>query len=282
MLDVVTQWVAQYGYLLVALFLFVEGAGVPVPGETALVTAAALAGRGTLSIVGVIIAGCVGTISGGQTGYWIGAHGGAGFVRRHGHWIGLTPERLERTHRFFERHGPHTVALGRFVAFVRSFVGIVAGISGMPLGVFAAYNALGGSVWVVAFSILGYAFGRNLPRLVHYIGRVSLLVAVLIAFIVCVVFVWRWFQRNRTAVAQSLDQGWNRLAASARMAELRTRHPMVSRFVSGRFARREYFALHLSVGFVASLAVIALFSSITEGLGDSSHFYGSERAPVWR
>ncbi len=270
MLDVVTQWVAQYGYLLVALCLFVEGAGVPVPGETALVTAAALAGRGTLSVVGVIIAGCVGTISGGQAGYWIGARGGSAFVRRHGRWIGLTPERLERTHRFFERHGAHTVALGRFVAFVRSFVGIFAGISGMPIGTFAAYNALGGSVWVVAVSLLGYAFGRNLPRLVHDIGRVSLLVAVLIAFVVCVVFVWRWFQRNRAAVAQSLDQGWNRLAGSARMAELRTRHPMVSRLVSGRFARTEYFALHLAIGFVASLAVIALFSTITEGLVDSS------------
>lgn len=270
MLDVVTQWVGQYGYLLVALFLFVEGAGVPVPGETALVTAAALAGRGTLSLVGVIIAGCVGTIAGGQTGYWIGARGGTAFVNRRGRWIGLTPERLARTHRFFARHGAHTVALGRFVAFVRSFVGIFAGISQMPLGVFAAYNALGGSVWVVAFSILGYAFGKNLPRLVHYIGRVSLLVAVLIAFVVVVVFLWRWFQRNRTAVAEALDQGWSRIADSARVAELRARHPMVSRLVTGRVARREYFALHLAIGFVASLAVIALFASITEGLVDSS------------
>ena len=63
MLDVVSQWVAHYGYVLVAVFLLIEAAGVPIPGETALVTAAALAGRGTLSIVGVIIAGCIGTIA---------------------------------------------------------------------------------------------------------------------------------------------------------------------------------------------------------------------------
>ena len=56
MLDVVSQWVAHYGYIMVALFLLIEGAGVPVPGETALVTAAALAGRGTLSLTGVLIA----------------------------------------------------------------------------------------------------------------------------------------------------------------------------------------------------------------------------------
>ena len=64
MLDVVSQWVAQYGYVLIVLFLFVEGAGVPVPGETVLVTAAALAGRGTLSIAGVILAAWVGTVLG--------------------------------------------------------------------------------------------------------------------------------------------------------------------------------------------------------------------------
>src|SRR5436309_16103120 len=109
MLDVVSQWVAHYGYVLVAIFLLIEGAGVPVPGETALVTAAALAGRGTLSIVGVVIAGCIGTIAGGQTGYWIGSRGGTTFVTRYGRWIRLTPPRLDKTHRFFEHHGAMTV-----------------------------------------------------------------------------------------------------------------------------------------------------------------------------
>src|SRR5437764_2625109 len=129
MLDVVSQWVAQYGYVLVALFLFVEGAGVPVPGETALVTAAALAGRGTLSIAGVVLAGCIGTILGEHAGYWIGLRGGTAFVKRHGRWVGLNDERLAKTNRFFEQHGAKTLLLGRFVAFVRSFVGIFSGIS---------------------------------------------------------------------------------------------------------------------------------------------------------
>src|SRR6185312_11553949 len=168
MLDVVSQWVSHYGFVLVALFLFIEGAGVPVPGETALVTAAALAGRGTLSLAGVIIAGCVGTILGGHAGYWIGFKGGHRFIERHGKWVRLTPERLQKTHRFFQHHGAKTVLLGRFVAFVRSFVGIFAGLSDMALRTFAMYNAMGGIIWVLTFSTLGYAFGRNLPRLVHY------------------------------------------------------------------------------------------------------------------
>jgi membrane protein DedA with SNARE-associated domain/membrane-associated phospholipid phosphatase len=241
-----------------------------VPGETALVTAAALAGRGTLSLVGVIIAGCLGTITGGHAGYWIGARGGTALVHRHGKWIGLTEARLAKTHRFFEQHGVKTVLLGRFVAFIRSFVGIFAGISEMRLPVFAMYNALGGTTWVVAFSALGYLFGRNLPRLVHYIGRVSLLLAIFIAVVAGVVVLWRWFAQNRTEVVASLDETFERHGATPRMSEIREHHPMAWRFRSGRFAQGEYLALHLLIGFVVSLAVIGVFASITEGLVDSS------------
>jgi len=270
MLDVVSQWVSHYGYVLVAVFLFIEGAGVPVPGETALVTAAALAGRGTLSLVGVMIAGCIGTILGGHAGYWIGFRGGHRFIEKHGKWVRLTPDRLQKTHRFFQHHGAKTVLLGRFVAFVRSFVGIFAGLSEMAIRTFAMYNAIGGIIWVLTFSILGYAFGRNLPRLVHYIGRVSLLVAILIAVIAGVVWTLRWFERNRSAVVATMDEQFDRRTTSVRMSAMRVKHPMASRLLLGRFAQGEYFALHLAIGFVLSLVAIGIFASITEGLVDSS------------
>jgi membrane protein DedA with SNARE-associated domain len=270
MLDVVSQWVAHYGYVLVALFLFVEGAGVPVPGETALVTAAALAGRGTLSIIGVMIAGCLGTVAGGQAGYLIGTRGGHRLVERYGRWILLTPPRMEKTRKFFEQHGAKTVLLGRFVAFLRSFVGIFAGISKMPPRVFAMYNALGGTLWVISFCALGYVFGRNLPRLVHYIGRVSLLLAIFIAVISGVVFLWRWFRKNRETVVASLDHTFEHNATTPRMSQMRVQHPTAWRFMSGRYAQSEYLALHLVIGFVVSLAVLGIFASITEGLLDDS------------
>ena len=270
MLDVVNQWVGQYGYVLVAVFLMIEAAGVPVPGETALVTAAALAGRGTISLVGVIIAGCVGTILGGHAGFWLGVRGGHAAAKKHGKWIGLNEVRLAKTHKFFEQYGSKTVALGRFIAFLRSFIGIFAGISGMPLRTFALYNAIGGVIWVLTFSILGYAFGRNLPRLIHYIGRVSLLLALLIALVTGLVFLWRWFDRNRSTVVASLDERYERKSTTARMSDLRTRHPFAWRLVSGRYAQSQYLALHLVVGFALCLAVIAIFASITEGLVESS------------
>ena len=270
MLDVVTQWVAHYGFVIVAAFLFLESAGVPAPGETALITAAALAGRGTLSIVAVIIAGCVGTVAGGHAGYWLGAREGRSLVTRYGRWVFLTPERMHRTEQVFARHGGKTIFLGRFVAFMRSFAGIFAGIVGMPLRTFAIYNAAGGIVWVSTFSAVGFAFGRNLPRLVRYVGRVSLIVAILVAVVVGVIFVWRWFERNRSKVVASLDESYARARTSPRMSQWRGRHPRAWRYMSGNFARGEYLAIHLLVGFLVSLTVIGIFATITEGLVDTS------------
>ena len=82
---------------------------------------------------------------------------------------------------------------------------------------FALYNALGGVVWVLTFSVLGYVFGRNLPRLIHYIGRVSLLAAIFIALVAGLVFLWRWFERNRGTVVASLDQRYELKSTSGRM-----------------------------------------------------------------
>jgi len=130
------------------------------------------------------------------------------------------------------------------------------------------YNALGGIVWVTTFSILGYAFGRNLPRLIRYIGRVSLLLALLIALVAAVVTLWRWFEKNRSTVVASLDERYER--TSEYIAEHKAEHPMAWRFRSGRIAQSRYFALHLLVGFALSLAVILVFASITEGLVESS------------
>src|SRR5579862_5875619 len=265
MSDVLTELVSKYGYLVVGLFLFLEGAGIPVPGETALVTAAAFAGRGTLSLVGVILAGAVGTVAGSSTGFWIGLRGGTALITRHGKWIGATPERMKTAHAFFDRHGRKAVLIGRFVAFVRSFIGFLAGVSGMSLRAFTIYNVIGGVVWVGTFCGLGFAFGKNLPRLVHYLGRVSLLFAIVVALTTAIILGWRWFAEHRLELSAEIDRRWERLAE--------TPHPEHSRlwlFFTGHAGRREYLALHLTIGLVVSIATIGVFGAITEDVVETS------------
>ena len=270
MSDILTDLLARYGYALVAAFLFIEAIGIPVPGETAMVTAGAFAGRGTLSIIGVILAGCVGTIAGGAAGYWIGVRGGPPIIARYGRVLRLDSGRLERAHTFFMRHGAKTVLLGRFVAFVRSYLGIFAGVSRMPARRFAAYNALGGTLWTLTFGACGYFFGRNLPRLTRDLGRVSLLFALLVALVVGVVFSWRWFTRNRGALVAAIDRRWKRLAEPSSAEAASASRSGMRRFVIRRYARGEYLALHLAAGFVLSLAAIGIFGSITEDIVENS------------
>src|SRR5262249_3189513 len=142
----------------------IESLGIPVPGETALVTAAALAALGRLDITVVIGTAAVAAIVGDNAGYWIGREGGTAAIRRYGRRVGLTEERIALVHGYFERHGGKTVFIARFVALLRSWAAALAGAGKMPYGTFTLYNALGGVVWASAFGLVGYLFGQSLPR----------------------------------------------------------------------------------------------------------------------
>ena len=157
-----------------------ESFGIPLPGETALITAAALAARGHLNIFLVVAAAATGAIVGDNAGYWLGRKGGIALVRRFGRTVGLTETKLLRVHRFFEDHGPKTVFIGRFVALLRSWAAALAGVGEMPYGTFSLYNALGGIAWASVFGALGYVFGHNVPLLEQYIGRFSIALVVLV------------------------------------------------------------------------------------------------------
>src|SRR5215213_7448559 len=108
----ISALLARYGYIFIALFLFIESIGIPIPGETALITAAALAGGGKLSIVGVFLAALFGTVTGGMTGYWMGARGGQAVVLRFGRVLRINEQRLDRAHAFFHKHGASALLVG--------------------------------------------------------------------------------------------------------------------------------------------------------------------------
>ncbi|HEX6536463.1 MAG TPA: bifunctional DedA family/phosphatase PAP2 family protein [Gemmatimonadaceae bacterium] len=256
--------VGSYGYLFLFLLVGIESFGVPLPGETALVTAAAYAALGRLNIFAVVAAAAGGAIVGDNAGYWLGRKGGVALVRRYGRRFGLDEARLARAHAFFERHGAKTVFIGRFIALLRSWAAALAGVGCMPYGIFMFYNALGGIVWAALFGALGYVFGRNLPRLERYVGQVSLALVLLAALGVALFLGVRWFRANRERIVAGVIAGWQRAAASPRVAGARARHPRLWSFVAARFARGEYLGLHLTIGFLLSVAALWLFGGVTE------------------
>src|SRR3954452_13442336 len=152
--------VHDYGLFILFLLVAMESAGIPLPGETALVAAGVLAARGDMDIVAVIAVAATAAIVGDNIGYWAGRLGGRRLLER---W-----EPLERhasrvlpwSERFFQRHGGKTIFLARFVAVLRVTAAFVAGISRMHWWLFFLWNAAGGIAWAVAVGLVAYYAGQ--------------------------------------------------------------------------------------------------------------------------
>ena len=190
-----TRLLQTYTYPGVLSLVMLESLGIPLPGEIALVTAAAYASLGhNVSIVVVITLAALGAIVGGVLGYWIGIKGGLPLVTRYGGYVGVRQSHVEKAHGFFERNGAKTILFGRFVAVLRTWAALIAGAACMSFTKFVAYNTLGSIVWAIVFGILGFYFGRDLPLLERYISRVSF--GILIALAVAI-GVWVILRRRR-------------------------------------------------------------------------------------
>jgi membrane-associated protein len=172
--------ITQYGpgtYTILALIVFAETGLVVtpfLPGDSLLFAAGTFAGLGSLDpvlLTGILM---VAVILGDNLNYWIGRYIGPRAFSGENRF--LKKEYLDRTHRFFEKHGGKTIILARFVPIVRTFTPFVAGVGAMPYGRFLSYSIGGGLLWVNLFVWAGYFFG-NLPAVR---SNFSLVIAVII------------------------------------------------------------------------------------------------------
>jgi membrane-associated protein len=132
--------------------------GFFLPGDSLLFTAGILAGQGKLDIWMVAIGAFVFAVVGDQVGYTIGQKLGPRLFSKPDSRI-FQQEYVERTKRFFEKHGPKTIIIARFVPIVRTFAPTLAGVGEMPRSTFFKYNVIGAFIWAVGLTILGYALG---------------------------------------------------------------------------------------------------------------------------
>ena len=139
-----TGLVHHYGLLALFLLVMLESSGVPLPGETALVTAGIFASRGDLVIEEVILVAAAGAIVGDNIGYWLGREGGNALLDRVGPLRRWSAPGREWSERFFKRHGAKTIFIARFVAVLRVTAAWLAGISRIHWWTFFVWNAAGG------------------------------------------------------------------------------------------------------------------------------------------
>jgi membrane protein DedA with SNARE-associated domain len=157
--------VKKYGYFAVFFGVMLENAGLPVPGETLLITASGFASHGKLSIWVVAVIAAVAAIIGDNIGFSIGRFGGRPVIEKYGRYVFIRQQQLDHVDRFFARYGSVAVFLARFIAGARVLTALIAGTSDMMWPEFLLFNALGALVWASAISALGYYgmhFGKEL------------------------------------------------------------------------------------------------------------------------
>ena len=178
-LDRHMQWlVANYGawiYLILFAIVFCETGLVVMPflpGDSMLFVAGTLAAAGDMYIHGLFAALATASFLGDNTNYWIGRSIGPRAFKREGSRL-LNPAHLERTQRFYDRHGAKTIFFARFIPIIRTFAPFVAGIGRMRYGRFLFYSFSGSIAWVGSLSYAGYYFG-NMPAVKENLSLVIL------------------------------------------------------------------------------------------------------------
>jgi membrane protein DedA with SNARE-associated domain len=214
--DAVTSAIGDYG--LYAIFgLMALDAVFPAASEAVMLYAGALAagafanqdvvlfgttiGEGWRAYVAVALAGTIGYTVGAIIGWAIGLYGGRPYLERHGRWVHLDEEKLDRAERWFERWEDWAVFLGRLTPVIRSFVSIPAGVMEVPFVRYTLLTFAGSAIWCFGFAGIGFALGaswEDFQHASHYFDY--LVVAAVVATVAWLV--WRRVRNRRRRVAE--------------------------------------------------------------------------------
>jgi membrane protein DedA with SNARE-associated domain len=193
-LNRVLDWYGQYGYWAVFVPVFLETAGLPLPGETSLLFAGVASSTGRIDVFWTIVVGATAAILGDNVGYLIGRFGGRRLVMKLAH-IGGIEKSLAWGEDYFERRGGITVFFARWLPGLRIFGAWIAGMVHMKWWKFALWNAAGGIAWTTSIVLLGHFFGKSIHVVERVLG-VGGVVALVVAAVALIVL-WRRHEKRK-------------------------------------------------------------------------------------
>lgn len=196
MFDWIIELIERGGYLGIAALMFLENLFPPIPSELIMPSAGYEASRGELSLIGVVLAGTAGSLLGATFWYVVGRLAGEDRLKRwagrHGRWLTLTPEDIDKADDWFDRYNVWAVSLGRLLPTIRTLISIPAGLFEMRLGPFLLFSAIGTTLWSTALAVAGHSLGDNYRAVSDYLNPVANVIvgSVLLAYLYRVV-TWR-------------------------------------------------------------------------------------------
>jgi membrane protein DedA with SNARE-associated domain len=189
MAEWIISTIESTGYFGIVFLMFLENVFPPIPSELIMPLAGYMVSRGQQNFVGVVIAGTVGAVLGAlplyYAGYFFGEERLKAFADRHGRWLTMSREDLDRSKNWFDQHGERAVLICRLVPALRSLISIPAGIVRMHLASFLCYTAIGAGLWTALLTYAGYLLGANFEEIGKYLNPASYIVlgAILVMYL---------------------------------------------------------------------------------------------------
>ena len=175
----IVDTVSLWGYPGIIVLMFLESSFFPFPSEVVIPPAGYLASQGEMSLSLVIAAGITGSLLGACFNYWLAVKWGRPLFERYGRYVLLTPAALEKSEKFFARHGHISTFVGRLLPGIRQYISLPAGLARMNLPLFITFTTLGAGIWVVVLALTGYLIGNNQELIGQYLHQIMIGIAFL-------------------------------------------------------------------------------------------------------
>ncbi|TSA46195.1 DedA family protein [bacterium] len=183
--------ISSLGYTGVAFLMAVESAAIPLPSEVIMPFSGFLVFQGRFGLLGIAIAGAMGSVVGSWVTYWIGKYGGRPLVQKYGKYVLISHRDIEIADNFFAKFGTWATFFGRVLPVVRTYISIPAGISKVKFGRFTIATFVGSFVWSLFLGWIGLKLGENWESLRQYFRGADVVIVVLIV----IGIVW-WVRRH--------------------------------------------------------------------------------------
>lgn len=205
MLDQITDAIAHFGYWGIALLMLLENVIPPIPSEVIMPLAGFAVAKGEMDMLGAIVSGTAGTVLGALVWFYIGSMLGlqriCRLANRYGKWVGVSSKEVMAVQQWFSKRGGYwSIALGRLLPSIRTYISVPAGIARMPLVPFLIFTTLGSVAWITLLTVAGYYLGDSYEKIGQILDSFGKGISILI---VVSLGAWLAFRLHKNATRTS-------------------------------------------------------------------------------